>query len=322
MTRSLTMLLSSAGRRVELLRCFRESARRLGIDLTVLACDVSPEWSAACHLADRHFAVPRADSPEFAPAMLGICARFGVQLVVPTIDTELQPLSAANEDFRRLGTRIAVSGTDFVAVARDKLATARALGMAGVATPHTATLDAVRSDADAWQWPLLVKPRHGSAGRAVAVAASLADLPDREPEPLIAQQLLVGPEYTVNMFFDETGHARCVIPHRRVQTRAGEVEKGVTERRQELCDLGWRMTECFAGVRGAICFQAILEPGGPSVFEINARFGGGYPLAHLAGGRFAQWLLEEAAGQPCSAHDDWREGVTMLRYDAALFLEP
>ena len=34
---------------------------------------------------------------------------------------------------------------------------------------------------------------------------------------------------------------------------------------------------------------------------------------------FARWLLEEVSGLPSSAQNVWREGVTMLRYDAAIF---
>lgn len=75
--------------------------------------------------------------------------------------------------------------------------------------------------------------------------------------------------------------------------------------------------------RGVLCFQAFVDrQGRASVFEINARFGGGYPLAHHAGATMARWLLEERLGLPCSAHNAWREGVAMLRYDAAVFLEP
>ena len=319
---SLTILVSSAGRRVELLEALRASARELGIGLNVLATDVSPQLSAACQRADRRFAVPRADSAEFVPATLRLCRDHHVDLVIPTIDTELLVLSQASGTFADLGTRIAVSSPDFVSIARDKLETAVALEKAGLPTPRTATLDVVRANPAAWQWPAMVKPRHGSAGRAISVAAGAEALPRTESEPLIVQQLLVGAEYTINMFFDETGRARCVIPHRRMQVRAGEVEKGVTERRADLCALGWRIAEHFTGVRGVICFQAIVDESGPSVFEINARFGGGYPLAHEAGAQFARWLLEEAAGLPVSAHDGWRDGVVMLRYDAATFVEP
>ena len=70
-----------------------------------------------------------------------------------------------------------------------------------------------------------------------------------------------------------------------------------------------------------MCFQAIVTPAGEAaVFELNARFGGGYPLSHMAGGRFTKWLLEETAGRAPSVPEEWSEGVTMLRYDAAVFL--
>jgi len=56
------------------------------------------------------------------------------------------------------------------------------------------------------------------------------------------------------------------------------------------------------------------------VFEINARFGGGYPLAHRAGAKFTKWLLEEVIGAPCTAKDSWDEGLLLLRYDSEVFL--
>jgi carbamoyl-phosphate synthase large subunit len=60
---------------------------------------------------------------------------------------------------------------------------------------------------------------------------------------------------------------------------------------------------------------------GPKVIEINARFGGGYPLADHAGAHFAKWLLEEVSGLPASCHDNWHSGVLMLRYDEAIFVD-
>ena len=78
-----------------------------------------------------------------------------------------------------------------------------------------------------------------------------------------------------------------------------------------------------AGARGALCFPRaiVTDDETCAVFEINARFGGGYPLAHQAGARFTQWLVEEALGLPDTANDDWKSGVTMLRYDDAVFLD-
>ena len=38
-----------------------------------------------------------------------------------------------------------------------------------------------------------------------------------------------------------------------------------------------------------------------------------------AGAPFTSWLIRQAAGLPPDASDDWQDGTTMLRYDAAIF---
>ena len=82
------------------------------------------------------------------------------------------------------------------------------------------------------------------------------------------------------------------------------------------------MAASVQGAYGALCFQAIVTPARKAaVFEINARFGGGYPLAHYAGAQFSKWLLEDVLDRTSTANNSWRERVMMLRYDAAVFTE-
>ena len=59
----LRILFTSAGRRVELLRCFRHAAHSLDINLDVLACDLNASMSSACHAADQAFDVPHCSDP-------------------------------------------------------------------------------------------------------------------------------------------------------------------------------------------------------------------------------------------------------------------
>src|SRR6185503_7690674 len=110
------------------------------------------------------------------------------------------------------------------------------------------------------------------------------------PSDCIVQELLEGPEYTVNTFCDSGGAFRCAVPHLRIEVRGGEVSKGRTERRADLTGIAEQIAT-LPGARGVFCFQAIVTERGPVVFEINARFGGGYPLAHRAGAKFTKWLL-------------------------------
>jgi carbamoyl-phosphate synthase large subunit len=319
---ALRILVTSAGRRVELLNCFRSAAASLGVELVVLACDLRPEASAACHSADAAFAVPSAGDAGYADAVLDICRREGVTLAVPTIDPELLPLSLAYDAFARSGCEIAVSAPELIDIARDKLATADFLAAHDIPSPRTMTAEAAIAAGAGWHWPTFAKPRHGSAGRLVR-AVSGPDEIDTAAEPMIVQELLRGTEYTVNVYFDRRGELRCAVPHQRLAVRAGEVEKGVTRRSETLAAIARDLAEVLPRPRGALCFQAMVgDDGSASVFEINARFGGGYPLAHRAGATFTRWLIEEALGLPTSAGDGWRPGVTMLRYDAAVFVDP
>jgi carbamoyl-phosphate synthase large subunit len=88
-----------------------------------------------------------------------------------------------------------------------------------------------------------------------------------------------------------------------------------------LTDAGAKLAPVLAGARGPLCFQAILaSDDNAAIFELNARIGHGYPLSHRAGAEFTRWLLEEALDISPTVSDSWCEGVSMLRYDAAVFV--
>lgn len=320
--RSFRMMLSSAGRRVGLMRSFRESAAALGVDLVLFACDLRPEWSPACIEADKAFAVPNAESEAFIPRMLAICEREGIQLIVPTIDTELVAYSEARERFARIGCHVAVSDPGLVRMARDKLATARFLAEEGLPSPHTVSVDEFLSRHKDLKLPLLAKPRHGSSSRGIMMVHGREEIMAVDlTEPYILQEYLEGREFTISLYFDDDGALRSAIPHERLRVRSGEVEKGVTCGDAMLRNLAWRLGKRLSGARGAMCFQVRMDAqGNPSIFEINARFGGGYPLAHQAGARFTQWMLEERLGMASTANDHWQTDVLMLRFDDAVFV--
>jgi carbamoyl-phosphate synthase large subunit len=169
----------------------------------------------------------------------------------------------------------------------------------------------------------VVKPLAGSSSEGFQVVSSLEVLRALRlnTDETVVQSRILGKEYTVNVFFDEAG-LRCAIPHRRIETRAGEVAKALTEKMEAVGTVAEKVGRALAGkAKGPLCFQAIVsEDGVPHLIELNARFGGGYPLAQRAGANFARWMLEAHLGRPSSACDAWEDGLTMLRYDAACFI--
>jgi carbamoyl-phosphate synthase large subunit len=316
----MNILVSSAGRRVQLLECFRDSAAALAIPMRVVAVDLNPNLSPACHMADARFRVPPCSAINFIPDLLHLCRKEKIEILVPTIDTELMVLSENETRFAEVGCRVVVSLPDVIRLARDKLLTSATIAASGVAVPKTITIAEFKRRPEQLRWPVIAKPNAGSSSIGIVRAARPEEVCAIEEEDYIVQELWEGREYTVNIFFDREGRLVCAVPHWRIETRSGEVSKGRTEDIAVLRETARKLAACLKGARGALCFQAIVTGNHDcGVFEINARFGGGYPLAHRAGAKFTTWLLEETLGLPSTGSDTWKSGVTMLRYDTAVF---
>ena len=322
---SLRVLISAAGRRVALLRLFKDEVRRLGLDGQVLAADASP-LAAAMHDADAHFLVPPCgDGPAFVSTLLELCEEHKIGLVIPTIDPELPLYADQRRRFEAIGVTIAVSALETVAIGHDKQRTHEWLVSQGFPTIRQATVASIVASPDDWRWPLIVKPRRGSASIGVQRVASASELSAaaRDGE-FVVQEVARGNEHTVDVLVQRDGQCVCAVPRRRLEVRAGEVSKAVTVRDAAIEKIATDVAQRLPGAYGVLNLQLFHDPssGDIRVIEINARFGGGYPLAHRAGAPMVRWLLEEVAGMPSSATNrDWQPGVVMLRFDDAVFVD-
>ena len=122
MSDQFNVLLSSAGRRVGLLRLFKAALNDLGLRGTLIATDTSP-LAAAWQEADLRFLVPRCDAPGYIDSLTEICLQHDVKVIVPTIDTELPILAAYRKHFQQLGVTVLVSSEECIAIASDKALT-------------------------------------------------------------------------------------------------------------------------------------------------------------------------------------------------------
>ena len=313
----MNVLVSAAGRRVRLVQHFREAMARLGLPSKVYACDTSP-MSAALYAADEYFLVPPACDAEHIPFVRGLCADRQIGLVVSVNDAELVAYAEARDPFEQQGTYIAIPSAAGVRITRDKRATHEWFVANGFPTPRRWPADSLPSLSQL-PFPVIVKPARGSAGIGVQLVHSEDELEGAlkaTVDPVIEERQ-TGREFTVNVLASHDGRLVCAVPHLRLETRAGEISKGRTFRHGDLGRLAHRLVEKLPGCRGPLNFQGFLDAsGGVRLTEINARFGGGYPLAHAAGARFPDWLLMERMGQALPRdYSDWRPDTVMLRYD-------
>jgi carbamoyl-phosphate synthase large subunit len=194
----------------------------------------------------------------------------------------------------------------------------------GLPVPRQSTPEIVLDKLSEWDLPVIVKPSDGSASVGVRVVTSHEELITiaAAPANLIVQELIEGTEYTVNVFVNKQGKCLCAVPHRRLETRGGEVSKGQTVKDERLMEVASLLVEGLPGAFGALNVQCFLTASGDiKIIETNARFGGGFPLAHRAGAPFTRWLIEQLLGrEPENIYTDWEDGLTMLRYDEAIFV--
>lgn len=311
------ILITSAGRRGLLVQIFQRELRKLVPNGCVYAVDLSPHLSSACQIADASFQITSVTDANYLDQLLQLCLEKSVGIVIPTIDPEIQRLADSRDRFLEHGIQVIVSDADLVAECRDKRRTIGLFERYGIDSPQRVELSSqVR-------YPLIAKPYDGSCSHNLQVIYESSQISDRlvsDPKMVFFEYLPhnLHDEYTVDMYFDRHGDLKCLVPRLRIETRAGEVSKGMTCRIKALDTLR-RQFRHLEGARGCLTAQFFVnkKSGDLSGIEINPRFGGGFPLSYESGANYPGWIIEEYLnGQEIDEYDDWTDRLTMLRYDA------
>ena len=308
------VLISSAGKRVELLLEFQRELRFN--EAKVIAVDLNPAMSPACKLADSAYSVPRVTSPAFIENLLNICKNQSVRLVIPTIDTELAFLAENRNRFIEEGIEVMVSDRSFISICRDKRLTMELFDKLGIRNP-------VPRDKYNPIFPMFAKPYDGSLSTNIHILHKNDDLTQEilnDPK-LMFMELIDKEEYkefTVDMYYGADHHVKAIVPRERIEIRSGEVNKGATRKNYLIQYLKERM-EYMPCVRGCICIQLFYRERDNDIvgIEINPRFGGGYPLSYYAGANFPALMIKEYINWEFIPYcNDWQDNTVMLRYDS------
>ena len=97
------ILITSAGRRVSLVREFQKELKEEFIKGKVFTTDMNPTYSSACQVSDGFFKVSRVTEPCYIEELISICVENNIKMIIPTIDTELLVLSSARQLFLKKG---------------------------------------------------------------------------------------------------------------------------------------------------------------------------------------------------------------------------
>jgi len=297
--------------------------KSLRADETVqlLAADMDP-WAAGLYLVPRwaRTLVPAGAAPGFAAALLIRCLALGVDVVLPTVDSELQPLARAREAFTAAGLRLLLAPAAALDVILDKLALAE--HCAGVVQVPRTELFGPSVDPATWTYPLIVKPRQGSGSRGIITVVSAAELAglDRSPS-LIVQEFLPGEEYSVDVLADTAGHVIASVPRLRARVDSGVSVGGLTVHDPQVEQFGRAVAQA-TGVTFVANVQCKRDQhGSPSLLEVNPRMPGTLGLTIASGVDMPRLALAALLGRPLPASVEFRERA-VVRFLDELFLDP
>ncbi|XLS30761.1 ATP-grasp domain-containing protein [Flavobacteriaceae bacterium M23B6Z8] len=312
----MNILITSAGRRVSLLNFFREELLKVFPEGKVFITELDPITAPAAHVADDFFQVKKVTHTNYIAQLITLCKEKDISLIIPTIDTELPVLAENYEVFKDAGIEVVVSDLERIMCFQDKRTTHTFFNEMGIAAPKV-------YEKDAYKLPIFVKPYNGS--RSINTYKIISEdylMPYLfKDDTLMFLEYLssdIYDEYTCDMYYDRSGHLKCVVPRKRIEIRGGEVSKGKTVK-NGLIDFLYKHLGTVEGMRGCVAAQFFKNKNNGNVIgiEINPRFGGGYPLSHLAGANYVKWIIDEYL---CNRKiekqlDNWEDKLLMLRYD-------
>ncbi|MBO4900089.1 MAG: ATP-grasp domain-containing protein [Lachnospiraceae bacterium] len=320
---NINILILSAGRRVELVNCFKAARDRLGIDGKIIAADAS-DLAPALYFADVPEIVPFIrENDAYINAIIDICRRNDVSLIVPTIDTELLLLADRRDEIENAtNAKVLISSYDVIGICRDKIHTQKWLEEHGFLVPRMITDEDI--EAGNISYPVFIKPLDGSSSINAFRVESKAEL-DTYRELIgagryIIQDFMQGTEYTVDAFLDFEGNIITIVPRIRLATRSGEIAKGKIIKDDEItADVTRLLTELKP--IGHITIQCMRTAKGIEYIEINPRFGGGAPMSIQAGADSCENLYRLLRCEKLTRSTDYRDNITFLRFDASIMLD-
>lgn len=313
------ILITSAGRRVSLVRAFQKELRLLNLQSRVFCADLMPKLSSACEVSDQSFKVSRVTSKGYIDELLNICLNNNTKVIIPTIDTELKVLSENRELFSKKGIQIVVSDLQLVLKCRNK-------------RQIHSFFDEIRFNrAQEFEknnivYPAFVKPIDGSRSIGTYLLNSELDLTEGlldNPKNMFLEYFspLEYNEFTVDIYFNKQSKIISIVPRQRIFVRDGEVNKACT-RKNEIVSFVKEKFKDIIGFRGCVTLQVFKHKKQNKIIgiEINPRFGGGYPLSYLSGANFPRWIIQEYILEEDvnEYFQDWENNLLMLRYDAEI----
>lgn len=331
----MNILFTCAGRRNYLAGYFRDAA---DAPINIIGADMDP-LAPALQECDVAYIVPSVFAPDYIDRIIDICAAERIDVIISLNDHELPMMASERDRIEKTGAKVLVSSSEVIDLCFDKMRSAEWVTSLGLNSPRTETSVEIVKAALAkgeLDFPLIVKPRWGSASIAVLPVHSLEELDaamilvrsqltraglmpkaatgqsDDDPElsPVIIQQMIQGREYGMDVLNDLEGKTQSIYVKEKMGMRSGETDRACLRDSPELTQIGRQLGAALGHIGNMDC-DILVENDVAYVLELNPRFGGGYPFTQSAGGDFPGAIMSWLEGKPADIESFGRKYDTV-----------
>lgn len=316
MSKEIHILFTGVGRRVELIQAFREAALCLDVTMKIYGADMT-NTAPALYYCDFYRPVCSMREDFYIDELLIICKNDNIDLVIPTIDTDLLVLSENKNRFEEIGTKVLISSPEMISICRDKNKTSSFFESCGLKAPMPVNDWTLYEDG----YPAFIKPKDGSSSINAYKVENEEELQlyASQIDDYVVQPFVDGKEYTIDIFCDWDGNPISIVPRERMQVRAGEVLKTRIDLDPKMIEEARELCKVFKPC-GPITVQLIQDrnTGDNYYIEINPRFGGGAPLSMKAGARSCETILNLLLDDDIKEVSEVEDGAIYSRFDQSV----
>ncbi len=312
----MNILITSAGRRVSLVKAFKEASKKLNLKSKTFITDLYPKIAPSSYFADDSFKIGLFSDKNYIDDLLDICLNNQISVIIPTLDSELILLAKSKTRFKANGIDVVISDLKLIEILRDKIKTNIFFNSLRISTPIIFNKDNIK-------FPVFLKPLDGSNSKGIYKADNINEI---KPSDLESKNMMIlenidndiYDEYTIDLYYDKKSNLKCVVPRIRLKVVGGESNQGVTKKNQVFEYVKGKFS-FLDGAFGCLTLQVFsnkLNPLDIIGIEINPRFGGGYPFSLNAGANYPEFIIREyILNETLDYYDKWKNNCLNIRFE-------
>lgn len=304
---TLNVLFLGGAKRVSFAQKLIDAARCRGVGINIFSYELNEEAPIAC--VGRVLIGERWNSETILEHIHQTVKKHRIDILLPFVDPAV---GIAGRYVERYGDAWApVVSPEMAEILFDKALAAACFKEAKLPIPKT-------YNAGRPTFPLLAKPRHGSASHGIFTVNDIATFKrvrNMTDSYIMEEYIAEREEYTVDCYITPAGAPLYVSPRKRLEVLGGEVSRTVTLDYPELETLSRKVITTLK-LRGAVTLQFMYDLKNKRLLlmEINPRLGGGVVCSLHAGADIPGAILDEVLRRPHVPDGNIRPGTLICRY--------